>query len=40
MGTDPSFVNKSRQVKGEISFSYEDLRDVVQAHNEALVLTL
>ena len=29
MSTEPSFVNRSRQVKGEISFSDEDLRDVV-----------
>ena len=38
--TEPSIINKSAQGKGEISFSNEDLRDVVQSHNNALVLTL
>lgn len=39
MGTEPTFVKKAG-VKGEISFSDEDLLDVVQPHNDALVLTL
>ena len=40
MSTEPSIVNKSGQEKGEILFSDEDLQDVVQPHNDALVLTL
>lgn len=40
MGTEPTFVKKAGEVKGEISFLDEDLLDVVQPHNDALVLTL
>ena len=40
MTTEPSFVHKIGEQKGEISFSDEDLWDVVQPHNDALVLTL
>ena len=40
MTTEPSFVHKMGERKEEISFTDEDLRDVVQPHNDALMLTL
>ena len=40
MTTEPSFVNRAGELKREISFSDKDLRDVVQPHNNALVLAL
>ena len=40
MSAEPSIVNIARRGKEEISFSDDDLRDVIQPHNDALVLTL
>lgn len=40
MSSEPCIVSKPGRGKTEISFSDEDLRDVVQCHNDALVLTL
>ena len=40
MSAEPSIVNISRRGKAEISFSDDDLRDVIEPHNDALVLTL
>ena len=40
MTIEASIVNRARELKGEISFWEEDLRDVVQPHNDVLVLTL
>ena len=40
MSTESSIVNISGRRKAEISFSDDGLRDVIQPHNDALVLTL